>query len=191
MLRPAMPSRSAVLSQQRHAVQRAAVPRCGRAYGRHSRCAPFSSRSTENPRAPDHVPALLHHRLLPVRATPEAGGAPPAAAAAPVAEAAAQPAEVSSQGSMASACSAPPQDALYMQLIRPHPLLVQVSPPATFEKTVQQLREERIAPLRQALNDSIARHTQATGVREALEAEVRETGRAREGKPYSGNSSRT
>ena len=40
-------------------------------------------------------------------------------------------------------------------------------------KTVQQIRQERIQPLRQALNDSIASHAQATGVREALEAEVR------------------
>eukprot|EP00877_Chromochloris_zofingiensis_P008397 jgi/Chrzof1/3810/Cz13g09190.t1_KEA1[v5.2] len=40
------------------------------------------------------------------------------------------------------------------------------------EKTVRQIREEMIRPLRTALNESIARQTKATGVREALEAEV-------------------
>ena len=37
---------------------------------------------------------------------------------------------------------------------------------------MQRLRETRLAPLRAALNEAIAVHTQATGVREALEAEV-------------------
>eukprot|EP00878_Enallax_costatus_P015300 GHUV01016023.1.p1 GENE.GHUV01016023.1~~GHUV01016023.1.p1 ORF type:complete len:863 (+),score=298.32 GHUV01016023.1:243-2591(+) len=38
--------------------------------------------------------------------------------------------------------------------------------------TVQQIREARLQPLKIALQDSIALHTKATGVREALEAEV-------------------
>jgi hypothetical protein len=74
---------------------------------------------------------------------------------------------------MGSACSAPSQHAVGAADKLTLTAFFQVSPPPAYEKTVQQLREERIAPLRQALNDSIARHTQATGVREALEAEVR------------------
>jgi hypothetical protein len=37
---------------------------------------------------------------------------------------------------------------------------------------VQQIREARLQPLKIALQDAIALHTKATGVREALEAEV-------------------
>lgn len=38
--------------------------------------------------------------------------------------------------------------------------------------SVQQIREARLQPLKVALQDAIALHTKATGVREALEAEV-------------------
>jgi hypothetical protein len=38
--------------------------------------------------------------------------------------------------------------------------------------SIQQIREARLQPLKVALQDSIALHTKATGVREALEAEV-------------------
>jgi hypothetical protein len=49
-----------------------------------------------------------------------------------------------------------------------HPSL-QVAAPTN---TVQQIREARLQPLKVALQDAIALHTKATGVREALEAEV-------------------
>jgi hypothetical protein len=39
-------------------------------------------------------------------------------------------------------------------------------------KSIQQIREARLQPLKVALQDAIALHTKATGVREALEAEV-------------------
>ncbi len=45
--------------------------------------------------------------------------------------------------------------------------------PQPTQNAVQQIREARVAPLRVALQDAIAQHTKATGVREALEAEVR------------------
>lgn len=47
----------------------------------------------------------------------------------------------------------------------------QAAPVAT--NSVQQIREARLQPLKIALQDAIALHTKATGVREALEAEVR------------------
>lgn len=43
-------------------------------------------------------------------------------------------------------------------------------------KSIQQIREARLQPLKVALQDAIALHTKATGVREALEAEVGWTG---------------
>jgi len=49
---------------------------------------------------------------------------------------------------------------------------LQVSQPTP----IQQIREARLQPLKIALQDAIALHTKATGVREALEAEVRHTG---------------
>lgn len=44
---------------------------------------------------------------------------------------------------------------------------------APASRSVQQIREARLQPLKVALQDAIALHTKATGVREALEAEVR------------------
>lgn len=46
--------------------------------------------------------------------------------------------------------------------------------------SVQQIREARLQPLKIALQDAIALHTKATGVREALEAEVRCPARQRQ-----------
>jgi hypothetical protein len=46
---------------------------------------------------------------------------------------------------------------------------MQVAAPTS---SVQQIREARLQPLKVALQDAIALHTKATGVREALEAEV-------------------
>jgi len=48
----------------------------------------------------------------------------------------------------------------------------QVTASDPVSKSLQQLREARIEPLRQALNASIAEHAKAMTVREALEAEV-------------------
>jgi hypothetical protein len=54
-----------------------------------------------------------------------------------------------------------------------HATLLQVPPvtPAP-QNSVQSIREARLQPLKIALQDAIALHTKATGVREALEAEA-------------------
>jgi hypothetical protein len=44
--------------------------------------------------------------------------------------------------------------------------------PAPAVSSIQQIREARLQPLKIALQDAIALHTKATGVREALEVEV-------------------
>lgn len=44
--------------------------------------------------------------------------------------------------------------------------------PAPPVSSIQQIREARLQPLKIALQDAIALHTKATGVREALEVEV-------------------
>jgi hypothetical protein len=44
--------------------------------------------------------------------------------------------------------------------------------PAVALPTIQEIRGAQLLPLKVALQDAIALHTKATGVREALEAEV-------------------
>jgi hypothetical protein len=50
-------------------------------------------------------------------------------------------------------------------------MFLQVAP-APAVSSIQQIREARLQPLKIALQDAIALHTKATGVREALEVEV-------------------
>lgn len=51
-------------------------------------------------------------------------------------------------------------------------VFVRAQAPTLPSSSIQQIREARLQPLKVALQDAIAMHTKATGVREALEAEV-------------------